>query len=82
MIIGGDIETDYIPEILSGAAELYFRLPRLAEFYRSFSRWDGADNQQYRIAMLPELEGVFSALFSRKPFHLIAVIIRTRKFEL
>ena len=62
MIVGGG-EAD--PEILDGAAELYFRLPRLAEFYRSFLRWDGVPdartlNDTLRIAMLPELEGVFA----------------------
>jgi hypothetical protein len=66
-VIGGadDYATD--PEVLEGAAELYFRLPRLAEFYRSFLRWDGGAGAggaapNYKIAMLPELEGVFSGL--------------------
>ena len=59
MIIGGADEAD--PEVHEEAAELYFRLPRLAEFYRGFLRWDGND-QSLKIAMLPELEGIFSGL--------------------
>ena len=61
MIIGG-AEDFTNPEILEEAAELYFRLPRLAEFYRVFLSWDGTGNDLWRIAMLPELEGVFSGL--------------------
>lgn len=60
MIVGGGPGAP--PEVIEGAAELYFRLPRLAEFYRLF-RWDGeTPGDAYRIAMLPELEGVFSGL--------------------
>ena len=55
---GGGGESDV--EVLDGAAELYFRLPRLAEFYHMM-RWDG-ETDQFRIALLPELEGVFSEL--------------------
>jgi len=61
MIIGGAEDFTNL-EILEDAAELYFRLPRLAEFYRVFLRWDGMGNDLWRIAMLPELEGVFSGL--------------------
>ena len=67
MIVGG--ADDFAPpEVLDGAAELYFRLPRLAEFYRQFLRWDGYEGDPNpqgfdgRIAMLPELEGIFSGL--------------------
>ena len=60
-----------IPEVLEGASELYFRLPRLIEFYRSFLHWDGENSSDalallkestalYKIAMLPELEGIFA----------------------
>jgi hypothetical protein len=59
MIIGGAFDTE--PEVLDGAAELYFRLTRLAEFYRMF-KWDGEGGVNFKIAMLPELEGVFSGL--------------------
>lgn len=62
MIVGGAVDDFSTPETLEGAAELYFRLPRLAEFYRAFLRWDGGGADDWRIAMLPELEGVFSGL--------------------
>lgn len=70
MIIGGAAAG---PEILSGAAELYFRLPRLAEFYRTLFQFGGGagagagavpgpGNIQdgKRISMIPEVSGVFS----------------------
>ena len=60
MIVGGADEAD--PETIEDAAELYFRFPRLAEFYRGFLRWDGQGPDTMKIAMLPELEGVFSEL--------------------
>jgi hypothetical protein len=59
MIIGGADEAD--PEVHDEAAELYFRLPRLAEFYKNFLDWNG-EGAALKIAMLPELEGVFSGL--------------------
>lgn len=61
MIIGGAGDGDEAPEAEEKAAELYFRLPRLAEFYRDFLYWDGETGAR-KIAMLPELEGVFSGL--------------------
>ena len=68
MIIGG-YDGNVEPDVLEGAAELYFRLPRLAEFFRSFLRWDGKDGgttaigtDTYKIAILPELEGIFSGI--------------------
>ena len=60
MIVGGAAD-EPDPEAIEDAAELYFRLPRLAEFYRGFLRWDGRGFSE-KIAMLPELEGVFSGL--------------------
>ena len=62
MIVGGGPDSE--PEILEGAAELYFRLPRLAEFYRRVLRWEaqGVAADQLKIALLPELEGIFSGL--------------------
>lgn len=62
MIIGGAPDDD--PTVLDKAAELYFRLPRLAEFYREFLRWGDAatDALPFKIAMLPELDGTFSGL--------------------
>lgn len=61
MIIGGDINDTLDPGAIEGATELYFRLPRLIEFYRNFLRWDG-NTDAFRIAMLPELEGIFSGI--------------------
>lgn len=59
MIVGGGGGESNV-EVLDGATELYFRLPRLAEFYHLL-RWDG-EEERFKIAMLPELEGVFSEL--------------------
>ena len=58
LIIGGGDED---PEIVEGATELYFRLPRLVEFYRGFLYWNG-EGETYKIAMLPEVEGIFSGI--------------------
>lgn len=64
MIIGGAEDSD--PEVIDRAAELYYRFPRLVEFYRMFLRWDGEAGagvvDDLRIAMLPELEGIFSGI--------------------
>jgi len=62
MIIGGAAEND--PDVLEGAAELYFRLPRLAEFYRSYLRTKEANfgAMEYKIAMLPDIDGTFANL--------------------
>jgi hypothetical protein len=60
MIVGGALDGE--PEVIEGAAELYFRLIRLAEFYREPLQWDGKTNGEWKVAMLPELEGVFSGL--------------------
>ena len=59
IIVGGGGGESNV-EVLDGAAELYFRLPRLAEFYHML-RWDG-EAESYKIALLPELEGVFSEI--------------------
>lgn len=71
MILGGD---EY-PEVKQGAVELYLRLPLLAEFYRDLFSWDNdtapnnyltmnelSSKPQYRITMLPEMEGPFGEL--------------------
>jgi hypothetical protein len=62
MIMGGG--DDGVPEVLEGAAELYCRLPRLAEFYSSVLKWGAADTSAAtaKIALVPDLEGVFSGL--------------------
>ena len=62
IIIGGGFGDDE-PEIVEAATELYFRLPRLVEFYRRLLRWDPSGNTaSMKVAMLPEVEGVFSGL--------------------
>ena len=58
MIIGG---ADEAVEVVEGASELYFRLPRLAEFYKKLFYWDGTTGS-LRISMIPEMEDVFSGL--------------------
>lgn len=60
MIIGGD-DYDAVPEAIPEAAELYFRLPRLVEFYKDLFAFDTA-GAAVQISMLPEMEGVFSGL--------------------
>ena len=71
MIMGGG--DDGTPEVFEGAAELYCRLPRLAEFYSSILKWGandpgvslpgvGAGQTTAKIALVPDLDGVFSGL--------------------
>ena len=61
MIIGGGNGYESPPPVIPEAAELYFRLPRLAEFYQDlFAQSSDATGSQ--IALLPELEGVFAGL--------------------
>lgn len=52
---------DTRPQVVPGAVPLYFRLPRLAEFYADILEFDdgGADEQ---ISMLPESDGVYADL--------------------
>jgi hypothetical protein len=73
MIVGGD---EGVPKVEPGAAELYLRLPLLAQFYRDLFKFDGDDKSYYndltglprrdnlllKISMVPEVEGVFSGL--------------------
>lgn len=60
MIIGGyDKAVEVIPE----AVELYFRLPRLAEYYADLFKF--SDNDAQRISMLPEAEGTFGPLVAQ-----------------
>jgi hypothetical protein len=53
--IPGRAEVTAIPE----ASELYFRFPRLVEFYRKLLYWRGDDSDE-KITMLPKIGGVFS----------------------
>lgn len=60
MIIGGGM--DDAPEVNPESSELYFRLPRLVEFYRDLL-WSGANSVTDRkIAMLPDLDGTFAGI--------------------
>ena len=58
MIVGGDDET---PAALDGAAELYYRLPRLAEFYYGLFNWKN-DPAAEKITLVPDFDGVFGGL--------------------
>jgi hypothetical protein len=58
MIIGGGSSR---PEINPDAAELYFRLVRLAEYYRSdILKFDTTNTAGSQISMIPDITGVFS----------------------
>lgn len=59
IILGGS----EAPEVIPAATELYFRMPRLAEFYRKLFAFDEAE--EYKISMLPEMDGVFSGLITQ-----------------
>lgn len=60
MIVGGSYEADFMdPEVIPAAAELYFRLPRLAEFYKNLF---AIGDEALKISMLPEVEGTFSGI--------------------
>jgi hypothetical protein len=48
-------------EIITGALPLYFKLPRLIEFYRELLGFNYKNN--INIAFLPDLDGVFTQLF-------------------
>ncbi len=62
MIIGG-AGYDSVPEVYPDTAELYFRLLRLAEFFKVLFEMDsGAAPAATQISMMPEVEGVFSGL--------------------
>ena len=55
MIIGGAMDR---PEVLPEAAELYFRLVRLAEYYR-ISAFTNMNNEK-QIGLVPDVGGVFA----------------------
>ena len=62
MIIGGAMDQ---VEVLPEAAELYFRLTRLAEYYRNgaFSQYNAADAADSTfIGFIPDVGGVFAGL--------------------
>lgn len=60
MIIGGG-DYDATPMAIPEASELYFRLPRLVEFYKDLFGWKDLAGQT-QISMLPEIEGIFSGI--------------------
>ena len=64
IIVGG---ADGLVTPIEGAAELYYRLPRLAEFYYSIFNWESAASSAaaptiQKIALLADFEGTFSGL--------------------
>jgi hypothetical protein len=61
MIIGGSNGFETPPPVIPEAAELYFRLPRLVEFYQDLFKTT-ATGDVPTIALLPELEGVFAGI--------------------
>lgn len=61
MYIGGAEAVEILPE----ATELYFRLPRLAEFYFELFKFDETSTEAKQVSMLPEVEGVYSGLISQ-----------------
>ena len=65
-IVGG-ADDSMAPEVIADATELYFRLPRLVEFYLDFLQFDKGtlgtgDDSAKSIALIPELDGEFSEL--------------------
>lgn len=65
-IVGGG-EESLVPEVLPEAAELYFRLIRLAEFYVDFLRFKKtpAAPADKAIVLIPELDGEFTELIKQ-----------------
>ena len=62
IIVGG---AGPIVKPIEEAAELYYRLPRLAEFYYGMFNWDSAAGNSandVKIALLADFEGVFTGL--------------------
>jgi hypothetical protein len=58
IIVGGGADD---VQAIEAAAELYYRLPRLAEFYYGLLDWKSSTDTE-RIALLADFEGVFSGL--------------------
>jgi len=65
IIVGG---ADGAAMPIEGAAELYYRLPRLAEFYYDMFNWESAAKDStsspaiHKIALLADFEGTFAGL--------------------
>ena len=61
VILGG--WSGVVPTVNPDAAELYFRLPRLAEYYQNLFEWGGKNKEQESsIALVPEMGGIFTGL--------------------
>ena len=59
---GGDsIQFDDTLEIIDGAVSLYFKIPRLVEFYHDLFAYDHSGLES--ITFLPDLDGIFTGLF-------------------
>ena len=54
----GSSDNSAITVVIEKASELYFRLPRLAEFYQDILKYDITGSEQ--ISMIPDLDGIFS----------------------
>ena len=59
IIVGGGADD---VQAIEAAAELYYRLPRLAEFYYGLLDWKNGSTATEQIALLADFEGVFSGL--------------------
>jgi len=64
MVVGGSSSLKYYkqPTIIPAAADLYFRLPRLAEYYRSILQVDSSKAKNFTVGMLPEISGPFGTI--------------------
>lgn len=72
IILGGGFKNLESVDARADVAELYFRLPRLVEFYRNTLikentkskafGWDAADDDKKIITMLPDISGTFSGI--------------------
>lgn len=64
MVLGGSEarrdKLEYIPD----AAEYYFRLPRLAEFYVTIFYVQDEEIKPINLSMIPDVEGIFSELIT------------------
>jgi hypothetical protein len=58
IILGGDGEVEPIIE----AAELYFRIPRLIEYYRNILQYKRDDTAQKKIALIPDISSMYGPL--------------------
>lgn len=61
-IIGGGVEGGAIAEVDPRAVPLYYKVLRLAEFYRQLLEFDDGDATQSQIALLPDADGTFGGL--------------------